>query len=258
MVARHEADKFLAKLRLGVPRVLSAACGICAIAWATSAILVYSAEARFASAAQYILSGVKYNSKQLDELRRELNATSASSLQPAALGNIATIRLRLMEAELSSGNAAAGLDDLATAVVAALSANPTNSFLWLTEYWVQNLRTGGNASDLNFLRMSYLLGPNEGWIAIRRNPVALSAFPSLPADLAEQVLAEFTGLVRSGFSSEAADILAGAGWPIHEKLLAGLAQVEVGERRRFARALESKDLDGVAVPGMEERHRGPF
>ena len=55
--------------------------------------------------------------------------------------------------------------------------------------------------DLTLLRMSYWSGPNEAWIAVRRNSLALGVFPSLPGDLAEQALSEFVGLVRSGLYS---------------------------------------------------------
>jgi hypothetical protein len=39
-------------------------------------------------------------------------------------------------------------------------------------------------------------------------------------------------------------------------LLRGLTQLDEGDRRRFARALEAKDLEEVVVvPGLEGRHR---
>jgi hypothetical protein len=242
-------------------RILTAMFGICSIAWAICAIPVYRAEAAFATAAQHILSGDKYSPEQMNMLKLRLDAAPASSLRPSALGDIATIRLRIAETGLTSGNvqlAGAGFNDLETAVTAALAESPTNSFLWLTKYWLENTRGGNPTADLKFLRMSYELGPNEGWIAVRRSPLALSAFLSLPDGLAARVLTEFVGLVRSGLYFDAANILAGAGWPVHDKLLASLVKVDEGGRRRFAKALESKDLDGVVVPGVEERPSRPF
>jgi hypothetical protein len=106
--------------------------------------------------------------------------------------------------------------------------------------------------------MSYWSGPNEAWIAVRRNPLALSVFVSLPGDLAEQALLEFIRLVRSGLYADASNILAGPGWAIHEQLLSRLAEVDEADRRGLARALRSKDLEGVTVPGVEERPTRPF
>jgi hypothetical protein len=249
------------KLPFGFTRILTTTFGICSIAWAISAIPVYWAEAAFATAAQHILSGDKYSPEQMKLLKLQLVTTPADSLRPSSLSDIATIRLRMAETGLTSGNAqlaSSGFDDLGTALTAALAENPTNSFLWLTKYWLETTRAGNPAADLKFLRMSYALGPNEGWIALRRSPLALSAFSSLPDGLAAQVLAEFAGLVRSGLYYEAANILAGAGWAAHDKLLGNLVKVDEGSRRRFAKALESKDLDGVVVPGVEERPSRPF
>jgi hypothetical protein len=252
---------FPTKLLFGFTRILTAILGICSIVWAIFAIPVYRAEDAFATAAQHILSRDKYSPEQMKVLKLQLDTTPVSSLRPSSLGDIVTIRLRMAEAGLTSGDARLaklGFDDLETAVTAALAESPTNSFLWLTKYWLESTRAGNPATDLKFLQMSYALGPNEGWIALRRSPLALSAFSSLPDELAAQAVAEFAGLVRSGLYYEAANILAGAGWAVHDKLLAGLVKVDEGSRHRFAKVLESKDLDGVVVPGVEEHPSRPF
>ena len=59
-------------------------------------------------------------------------------------------------------------------------------------------------------------------------------------------------MVRSGLYAGASNILAGPGRAIHEQLLSRLVQVEETDRRGFAEALASKDLDGVTVPGVDE------
>ncbi|SDT59504.1 hypothetical protein [Bradyrhizobium canariense] len=252
---------FRGKFRFGFIRILTATCGICSIAWAISSIPVYRTDAAFASAAQHILSGEKYTPDQLNILKLRLEATPASLLGPLALSNIVVIRLQMAITELASGNAQlapSGLGDLDTAVTATLAENPTNSFLWLTEYWLQDVRDGKTSADPKLLRMSYLLGPNEGWIALRRSPVTLSVFSSLPDDLAEKAVTEFAGLVRSGFYVDAANILAGPGWAVHDKLLASLAPIDEGGRRWFAKVLESKNVEGVTVPGVDDKRSRPF
>ena len=250
---------FPEKLPLLSTRILIAIVGACAVAWSTFAIRTSAIGAAFAGPAMHILAEDRFSPEQLNALTRQIDETSAVSLRPAALSDIAIIRLRLAEVAVQSGNAqlaAAVFDNLQTAVAAALERAPTNSFMWLTDYWAHSVRSGNPADGLKSLGMSYAEGPNEGWIAIRRNPVALSAFPSLSERVANQALDEFANMVKSGFYPEAANILAGPGWRIHDKLLARLAPIDGHDRRRFAKELETKDLKGVVVPGID--HRRPF
>jgi hypothetical protein len=236
--------------------------GICAVAWAIDVISIYRAEASLAGAGQAILSGDKFNAAQLGALKRQLDAAPARPVQASATSGAVVIRLLLLQDELKGDSrepvALLGMADLQAAVSAALAQSPTNSFMWLTDFWIGRLHSDTADTDLNFLRMSYWSGPNEAWIAVRRNPLALSVFPSLPSDLAEQALLEFVRLVGSGLYADAANILAGPGWAVRKQLLSRLVEVDEVDRRGFARALRSKDLDGVTVPGVDERPSRPF
>jgi hypothetical protein len=207
------------------------------------------------------LSGEKFNAAQLSAMKRQLNVAPARPLQASALSSAVIIRLLLLQDQLKAGNRqppASDLVELQMVVSAALAQSPTSSFMWLTDLWLNRLRGEPADGDLNLLRMSYWSGPNEAWIAVRRNPLALGIFPSLPGELAEQALSEFVRLVRSGLYTDASNILAGPGWTIHEQLLGRLVQVDEADRRRFAKALASKDLEGVTVPGVDERPSRPF
>ena len=106
--------------------------------------------------------------------------------------------------------------------------------------------------------MSYQLGTNEGWIALKRNPFVVAAFEVLPSDLADSVISEFTKLVDNGFSNEAVDILVGPGWKVKDRLLARLNEVTEFHRQSFARLLYVRGYD-VTVPGImrsDVRSRG--
>lgn len=246
--------------RFWFARGYTAIVGICSIAWAFSALPSYRAEAPLASSAQRILLGESYSAAQLNALSVQLDATSRNQIRSSALYDVAVIRLRLAENALTTGNGqlASYLADLETALNAAIAEAPTSSFLWLTKYWLHGVSVGTADGDLQFLRMSYLSGPNEGWIAVRRNPRALRVLSSLPDELTERVFTEFERLVSSEFYSDAANILAGPGWAVHEKLLSRLVQVKEGNRRAFASVLESRNLDGAIVPGIAQRPARPF
>ena len=239
-------------------RSIAIIAGICAIIWSLSVVPTFRLESPLSDAEQRILSAETFNDAQLDTIKDQLAKSSKGFLSPSGSISNAVIRLRLLERELQlpRGNDPAGLPEAEKAVQAALAETPTSSYMWLAEYWLKHRRGEPAGHDLQLLDMSYRTGPNEAWIAQRRNPIALSGFASLPKELAERSLAEFTGLVRSGLYADAANILAGPGWPVRGMLLRGLTQLDEGDRRRFARALEAKDLeDVVVVPGLEERHR---
>lgn len=251
---RNGAEKF----RLALTRIFTAVFGICSIAWAFSLLPIYREAATLASIARHVLSQDRYNSQQLNALNLELNAAPISSLPRSSLIDVAVIRLRLTEANVGKNTYDADVDRLQTSVTAALAANPTSSFLWLIEYWIQNIRDGSPRSALEFLRMSYILGPNEGWVMVRRSPRVLSVYAALPSDLEARAVHEFTRLIQSHLYGEAADILARAAWPIREKLMEQLVHVAESDRRWFAKELESKNLRTVVVPGVNERHNQSF
>ena len=148
-----------------VSRSFIAIFGMCAIAWAIEAILVYRSDGAFADSAQHILSGEKFNVAQLTAMKRQLDAAPAIPLQASTLTSAVVVRLLLLEDDLGAGNrqpSASDLEETQSAVNAALARSPTSSFMWLTNLWLKRLRGESADGDLNLLRMSYWSGPNEG------------------------------------------------------------------------------------------------
>jgi hypothetical protein len=240
-------------------RSLIAILGVCAVAWAIDVAPIDRSDAQYTDIAERILCGEKFNAVQLDAIRHQLSATPVRPVQASALSGATVMRLLLLEDGMKADTrqaSNAALVDFQTVVSATLSQSPTNAFVWLENFWLK--RRQAASADFDLLRMSYWSGPNEAWIALRRSPLALGIFQSLPSDLAEQTLSEFVGLVRSGLYADAANILAGPGWAIHEQLLSRVAEVDEANRRGFARALASKGLDGVTFPGVEDRPSRPF
>jgi hypothetical protein len=234
--------------------------GILAVTWATQALLIYHKTPLLTDTAQGILSGDKFNATQLNAMKRSLDALPSGLLEASTLSSAAVIHSFLLEEQLKTGDHKASASDIAelrTIVSAALAQSPTNSFMWLTDVWIKWLRGEFTQGDFNLLRMSYWSGPNEAWIAVRRNPLAMSLLP-LPNDLKDQAVSEFARLVRTGLYEDASNILAGPGWPIREQLLNGLIQVDEANRRVFAGVLADKNIEGVKVPGLAEQSSRPF
>ncbi len=114
-----------------------------------------------------------------------------------------------------------------------------------------------STEDFGFLRMSYRVGPHEGWVAARRNTIAFDHFPELPQDLADAAITEFRDLVVSGYFNTAAKVLVGPGWPIHEMLLRRLEDAPVEARRQLALVANARGYD-IEVPGVERPEPRPW
>ena len=84
---------------------------------------------------------------------------------------------------------------------------------------MKNALHGFKPDHLEYLRMSYLMGPNEGWIALKRNVLALAVFERLSLDVAEMAICELTNLLSSGLIREAGGIFTGPAWRIRDLLM---------------------------------------
>ena len=122
---------------------------------------------------------------------------------------------------------------------------------------MENTHNGAKADYLKYLRMSYQLGPNEGWIGLKRNRVTFAASDKVPFDMAEYAINEFVGLVEMGFYEQAAEIFTGPAWRVREQLLPRLKNIDERHRRAFADILYTKGYD-VAVPGTERPGSRPW
>lgn len=180
--------------------------------------------------------------------------------RPAALRSAAIIQLRMVEVAAPT-NDREHVDEhvksLGNVIRSSLSCAPADPFLWLVLYWVESTENGSKADYLKYLQMSYRLGPNEGWIGLKRNRVTFAASDKLPVDMAEYAINEFAGLVEMGFYEQAAEILTGPAWRLRQELLPCLQNVEERHRRAFADILYKKGYD-VVVPGIESQGSRPW
>lgn len=125
----------------------------------------------------------------------------------------------------------------------AFECAPADPYLMLALFWQRNVATGLDAKSLAFLDASYRLGPNEGWVAFRRNRFAAVLLPNVSPELAEKILLEFKRLLASQFFQEAIDIYRAADVESRKRLFAQAANVDDQSRRAFYSYLRSADLD---------------
>ncbi|MHC2436895.1 hypothetical protein [Bradyrhizobium sp. USDA 4451] len=197
------------------------------VAWGATTLPDFVDQARLDGASDLILRNVPVSDAELGALVPVLSRAAASSdCKPASDRSAAVIRLRLAENALASGDQVdARMGELDAAIRKSLGCAPADPYLWLVLFWLRNTRQGLSDANFDLLRMSYRLGPNEGWIVVKRSAMALAMFDALPPDLSVEVVAEFARLVKTELYTEAIDLLKGPGWVHREKLLAGLAAV---------------------------------
>jgi hypothetical protein len=251
---RHEG------IRIAAARVFIAAVAVAAMGWAIVATPRFWSGAAVGEIGTHVLAGESYKMDALNAISADLDERK-TPLRPALLSKAAIIRLRFAEDSIGSSDKKtvdARLTSLNEAVDDALMNSPSDAFLWLIRSWLDNMRNGSASEQFRYLRISYELGPNEAWIALRRIRFALAIFSSLPPDLAESMASEFVGLVRSQLYGEVTDILAGPAWPNRHVLLARLKDLGETERRMVAKSLYDRGLDDFTVPGVEPPSARPW
>lgn len=230
-------------------RLILAIVGILAVVWALAVIPVFWSESAIVDVAGAVIRGEAFQSEVLAAVLAPIETNGNLTLRSSVLGKAAEIRLRQAEDAYKTGNPELikqKAESLSQSVRMALMHAPDDSLLWLVWFWVRGLRP----ENLPSLQMSYDLGPHEGWIAIKRDRVALAAYPILTDNLAERAISEFVGLVRWGFFPDAADIAAGIVPPLRRVLFARLENVSIEQRRIFANVLYGQEVDDVSVPGV--------
>jgi hypothetical protein len=218
--------------------------GLAAIAWAASVCSITWLDSDVTKIAARIVSGDRFRNDIWKSIESKFRNISHQSVKPSVLAKLAIIQLRGVETVLSAengGQVEPRLAELTALSKAALRNTPTDGFLWLTLCWISE-RSGGTAADRwRLLRSSYRMSPNEGWIALKRNPFALGRFTTLPDDLAEDAVRELIHLVRSRLHAEAAEIIAGPGLSINKLLLRRLKVLDQADRVILAALLSSKN-----------------
>jgi len=241
------------RFRSGAVRLVIVLFGAAAIVWAASVLPELWRYPGLERIADHIIAGDLFKTKVLATLMPVVEAAERERVcDPAALRAAAILRLRLFEISLVGDEYDAldpQLQALQETTRRALYCLPSDSFLWVMLYWVDLNQNGYGPKDREYLRLSYSLGPNEGWIALKRNEMALATFDRLPLKMRDMVVAEFANLLNSGFENETQAILVGPGWKVRDRLLASLKDVKEIDRQDFAKALYHNGYD-IAVPGV--------
>ena len=181
-------------------------------------------------------------------------AESAIACRPIALWSTAIIRIRMFELarldnERSESTKLPQYQAMIDSIRRSLACSVSDPFLWLVQYWAGNTQTGTKSDYWKYLEMSYRLGPNEGWVALKRSPIAFAHYKSLPSDLKVDAVAELMSLINSEFYQQAADIIGGPARPFWNEIVPHLLTLHPRNREAFAKVVYDRDLQ-VKIPGI--------
>jgi hypothetical protein len=219
--------------------------GLMGIAWGVSEFSTLRQEATIKEIARRILVGDPYKYEiLLKQVSLVASTKSQDRCRPVMVRSAAVIRLRLAEV---SDNAALGPAAVRTnlavdAMRNSLTCWPADAFFWLALYGLEP------SAPLSYLAASYRLGPNEGWIALKRNPVAFANFDALTENLRRIAVQEFLRILEMDAYDDALKIFVGPAWDERELILSEMEQVPLPRRRQFQAVLTRAGYD-VVVPG---------
>jgi len=209
-------------------------------------------------ASDQIVAEERFKPGVLPELLRTASANPspwiAQSRLSEALALLAFTSAQEAVQRTTSDDADGEAKAAATKLRAAIALAPQSPFLWVLLYSAETMQNGFDVGQLAYVRVSYALGPNEGWIAMRRNRLSLAVFSALDARMQEAVINEFAELVDSGFVDAAAMNLLTVGWPQKDRLLNGLSEVDIAAKTSLGRRLSAEGIK-VRLPGIEYHER---
>jgi hypothetical protein len=249
------------RFRVFVTRIFILILGGIAIVWGGAVFPTFWRHSTIEQVAKRIINGHPYKRDVLLAILPSVERIEAEGYcRPSALVAAAIIRLRIAEEAVASGERQLmeeQFKSLPDSIRRSLVCSPASPFLWTVLYWIDVTQNGLRPDQMKLLRLSYRVGPNEGWIGIKRNRLAFNVFELLPPDVTEYATNEFLGLLNSAFYRQAVEIFTGPAWRVRDQILPRLNEVQLGNREIFARLVYTAGFD-VEVPGIVQREPRPW
>lgn len=244
---------------VGLVRIFVFCLGVGTVGWAVYVLPLFWRQTPLNRLAYELLLGHPFSEQVILDKASELEADTTSSFCiPAELRDAMILRLAALDRAIAAKDVkrvAAAYLPAYEAVRKSLICAPSDSFSWLNLFWLDAQEVGIRPNNGNYLRLSYALGPNEGWICLRRNRMAIAAFRQLAADLQYDAIDEFVKLVDTGWArSVAADIFISTGPEVQSRMIAALTSAKAYPKALFAQTLHDRGLD-VKIPGVDTQNR---
>jgi hypothetical protein len=239
--------KFLRKPdRSGVPnrrppRGLIVIVGCLGLAWGIFTLPHSEATDEFWDIESRLLRFESFDRGALTQTLESRSVQSLSACDSHSQQALLLMEMPLAEAALRSGAADEfdrRIESLETRSRRTLACAPRQSFVWLLAFNLEILHGRLDQQAFNLLAMSYETSPNEAWISIRRNMVAMPLVLTAPEPLRQKMLFEFRQLIRYGFLEEAARSYLAASGSIRSLLQTEIAELDLGRQKVFSETLQ--------------------
>ena len=165
------------------------------------------------------------------------NASSFANGNRTIFNALATADLAIYESFKSEGKgdeAYAALSRAQANLRKALKRAPGEANLWYLLAEARARSRGVDKKTVEYLRLSYLIGPREGWVAHRRLKFSLLLWPLLPKDTRAMVYREIRSLwSKHVYRRELARIYLQASESGQKAMLAGIEKMGENEKVRF-------------------------
>jgi hypothetical protein len=237
--------------------------GVFAVAWGGWSLPVFHAQASPQFVAAKLLQGDSYKMPRLLLTERQAEAVAARYpfCNPAALHNLTAIRLGIIKDSIGGSDPSlleSSYDASYAAARQTLTCSPADSFVWLTLFWIDAVRHGVTANNEKYLRMSYITGPNEAWIALWRSQLVFAAFDGLPPDLADDGVNDFINLVNTYRPIwQMAAVFEKTSQNGQHHIIAGLKSANAIPREALINVLRDKGLD-LSISGEAPNEPRPW
>jgi len=233
-------------------RALNGLLGLVAVGWVSIVFPAFLLTGPARTVAKLIVEDDRLQPNGLAELHERLQNERLALVPPKLVAAKALVRLRLADEEAQTSQQIVAkriFDEVNNEITAALFEVPGDSFLWMMYYSTAVARTGSQLEHIDYLVQSYKAGPNEGWIALRRNRLSLSLPPPLISMLKKYIVAEFAAITNSGFVEDAASNLALVGRDQQELLATGVSTLDIEPRTILAKKL-AEEGSQLTIPGV--------
>jgi hypothetical protein len=237
--------------------------GIGAVTWGALMLPLFWQQVPLNRATSAVLEGRTFNVQWLLDKAQQAAVADGHSwvCNPTTPHDAVVLRLAALEEAITAANQTqVGLayDPLYDATRTALACSPADPFVWLTLFWLEVGKHGYDPAYENYLRLSYALGPNEGWIALWRSRISFAVFERLPDDLASHAINEFTTLVETGrLYPETLAIFSNATPATQNRIVERLKTAKAIPRQVFGRMLYDQGLN-ITIPGVDATPTRPW
>jgi hypothetical protein len=227
--------------------------GLTAVTWGGFVLPIFKRQTALNHVATELFKGRDFKLETLTTERQKVSTGTSQICNPTELRNAVVVNRAILVDSIPLGQTATDstAELLENSARSAVACEPSDSFVWLTLFWLDAAKHGFTPQNSRYLELSYANGPNEGWIAYWRLQVALAYFDRLPRELSDSVVADFVKLLDTQILyNEAAAIFAASPVAAQSRIVDALKDATENSQLMFAKVLAREGIN-VSIPNAE-------